>query len=204
MGDLEPQHPAFTFTAHPSTSSFAVSVDTYLTRHEAETSKSDSSFKYTYIANGALVFDSSTPERILLLQRASADTMPNLWEVPGGGCDREDASILQGVARELWEEAGLIATAIGPQIGGSQVFASRSGKLICRFFFLAEVQKGEDKKLHVKLDPREHQNYVWATEEEVARRRVGDVELKFTSRELEAVLLEAFEARKTLDTMEQP
>jgi len=205
MASLEPPRPDFTFAAHPSTSSFTVPLDTYLARHEAEASKSGSS-KYTYIANGAMVFDSSTTERVLLIQRASGDSMPDLWEVPGGGCDKEDSSILESVARELWEEAGLIATTIGPQVGSGQVFLSRSGKLICKFHFLVDAKKGADGRLHVKLDPREHQNYVWATEEEVQVGKVGkvgDLELKFTSSEQERIVLEAFKARKAQDAMEK-
>jgi hypothetical protein len=52
--------------------------------------------------------------------------------------------------------------------------------------------------LDVKLDPTEHQNYVWAAEEEVKARKVGDVNLKFTTGELEAVVLEAFRARREM------
>jgi 8-oxo-dGTP pyrophosphatase MutT (NUDIX family) len=193
MSDAETPRLTFNFTAHPSTSSFAVPYETYLSTHPGE------KFKYKFIATGALVFDGSTPERILLIRRAANDSMPSRWEIPGGGCDKEDPSILHGVARELWEEAGLTAASIGPQVGDGHFFLSRSGKLICKFSFLVEAEKGAGGKLDVKLDPSEHQNYVWAAEEEVKARKVGDVELNFTTKEQEAVVLEAFRARREMN-----
>jgi 8-oxo-dGTP pyrophosphatase MutT (NUDIX family) len=193
MSDAETPRPTFNFTTHPSTSSFAVPYETYLSTHPGE------KFEYKYIATGALVFDASTPERILLIQRAAHDSIPSRWEIPGGGCDKEDPSILHGVARELWEEAGLAAASIGPQVGDGHFFLSRSGKLVCKFSFLVDAEKGAGGKLDVKLDPGEHQNYVWAAEEEVEARKVGDMELKFTSREQEAVVREAFRARREMN-----
>jgi 8-oxo-dGTP pyrophosphatase MutT (NUDIX family) len=156
-------------------------------------------FEYHFIATGALVFDASTPERILLIQRAAHDSMPGQWEIPGGACDKEDPSILDGAARELWEETGLTASSIGPQVGDGHFFLTRSGKLVCKFNFLVDVEKDVDGKWDVKLDPNEHQNYVWTTEEEVKARRTGDVDLKFTTREQEAVVLEAFRARREMN-----
>jgi 8-oxo-dGTP pyrophosphatase MutT (NUDIX family) len=144
-------------------------------------------------------FDASTPERILLIQRAAHDSMPSRREIPGGGCDKEDASILHGVAQELWEEAGLTAASIGPRVGDGHFFLAQSGKLVCKFNFLMDAEKGTGGKLDVKLDPSEHQNYVWAAEEEVEARKAGDVELEFTTIEQEAVVLEAFRARREMN-----
>jgi 8-oxo-dGTP pyrophosphatase MutT (NUDIX family) len=185
--------PAFNFTAHPSNSSFTVPCQAYFATHPAEHAK------YQYIATGALVFDASAaPVRILLIQRAAGDSMPGRWEIPGGGCDDEDPSILHGVARELWEEAGLTAARIGPRVGESYVFVSRSGKVVRKFNFVVEAERGVGERLDVKLDPEEHQSYVWAGEEEVRARRVGDVELVFTTAEQEAVVLEAFRVRREM------
>jgi 8-oxo-dGTP pyrophosphatase MutT (NUDIX family) len=193
MSDNEPPRRTFNFSAHPSTSSFAVPCETYLSTY------ADEEFKYKYIATGALVFEASTPERILLIQRAANDSMPGRWETPGGGCDDEDPSILHGVARELWEEAGLTAIRIGPRVGDGNFFLTRSGKLVRKFNFLVDAEKGAGGKLDVKLDPKEHQSYLWAAEEEVKARKVGDVELKFTTREQEAVVLEAFKVRREMN-----
>jgi 8-oxo-dGTP pyrophosphatase MutT (NUDIX family) len=113
--------------------------------------------------------------------------MPNRWEVPGGGCDEEDESILHGVARELREEAGLKAAHIGPRIGVPHLFLSRSGKKICRFNFFVEAEG-----TNVKLDQNEHQAFVWASEDEVIRKKTRDVQLDFTTQESQDVILESF------------
>jgi ADP-ribose pyrophosphatase YjhB (NUDIX family) len=134
--------------------------------------------------------------RVLLVQRSARDTMPNLWEVPGGSVDDDDKSILHAVARELWEEAGLTATKIGRLAGAPQIFAVPSGKEFCKFTFLVEVEQTSDGGLKVKLDPMEHQNFVWATEGDVRAGKVGNVELEFTSWEVKQTVLEAFRVRK--------
>ena len=182
--------PALDFKIHPATSSFAESQKAYLTKHPDP--------RYNYIATGALVFDTSHPAvpRILLIQRAAADSMPNQWEIPGGGCDDEDESILYSVARELWEEAGLKTKSILHPVGDAHIFSSRSGKKICKFTFLVEVGTNPDGGFDVTLDPKEHQRFLWATEEDVKTKTSGKVELKFTTQELENTVMEAFKEIK--------
>lgn len=87
--------PVFNFASHPSTSPFTASSQTYLSNHPGA--------KYKYIATSSLVFDSSNymSPRILLIQRSENDSSPGRWEIPGGGCDDDDVSILHAVAREL-------------------------------------------------------------------------------------------------------
>jgi 8-oxo-dGTP pyrophosphatase MutT (NUDIX family) len=179
----------FSFTHHPSASPFTVSSGVYISHHPSEECK--------YVAIGALVFDdsNSSSPRILLLQRCASDSMPGCWEVPGGGVDDGDESILIAVARELWEEAGLTAASIGPLIGSPHFFRTRSGKAICKFNFLVET-KSAGGAIDVKLNPEEHQRFVWASEEEVKARKVGDLKIKFTFTELEGTVLEAFRIRR--------
>lgn len=177
--------PDFKFKSHPSVSTFLVSSQNFFSQNPDDLSR------YQHLATGAVVFDKSTPPRILLIQRAANDSMPNLWETPGGACDDDDETLLYGVARELWEEAGLKATSIGPQVGEGYVFHTRSGKTVSKFTFIAEVESEE-----VKLDPEEHQKHVWATEEEVKRHRVGDVVIDFTHSNQEDVVLQAFEVQR--------
>jgi 8-oxo-dGTP pyrophosphatase MutT (NUDIX family) len=186
-GEAPLHHPKFQFTNHPSVSPFAVPQQTYVSQHSKE--------KYQYIATGALVFDMNNCQnpRVLLLQRSTKDSMPNRWEVPGGGCDDEDESIVYGVARELWEEAGLKAKYIKPPVGEPYFFNTKSGKEICKFVFVVEAEKDAQGQLKVKLDPEEHQQFVWASEEEVKAKRVGDLELEFTTQDLENIVLQSFQ-----------
>ncbi|SPO03080.1 uncharacterized protein DNG_05761 [Cephalotrichum gorgonifer] len=149
------------------------------------------------LAVGALVF--SPTERILLVQRAAHDSMPNRWETPGGAADPEDATLLDAAARELWEESGLVARRVtrvvseGEGRAPGQVFTNRTGsKILCRFSFEVEVEGWEG----VSLDPAEHQDYVWATEEEVRAGRAEGREIVFTNRGMMALVLEGFRLRK--------
>lgn len=165
---------------------FAVSERAYLEEHKDP--------RYDYIATGAFVFDFKEPSetRILLLQRAASDSMANRWEVPGGGCQDEDDSVLTAAARELWEEAGLKTQNITQLVGDPYLFSTRSGKRICKFNFLIEARKDSTGHLEVKLNPQEHQNFVWATEKEIMAKRCGDVALEFTTQHQENSLSEAF------------
>ena len=157
------------------------------------------------IATGAVVFNADG--RVLLVQRASHDSMPNRWEVPGGAVDDEDESILHGAARELWEEAGLVPTRIarfipeGGQDRGHDIrfedmgnhFTNRAGtKKFCRFSFETEVESCD----RVVLDPNEHQDYVWATEEEVRDEKIGGREIPLTGPAARSMILTAFRLRK--------
>jgi 8-oxo-dGTP diphosphatase len=45
--------------------------------------------------------------RVLLVRRAAWDTLPGLWELPGGKIDRGER-VMRGMARELEEETGLM------------------------------------------------------------------------------------------------
>ncbi|KAH6673379.1 NUDIX hydrolase domain-like protein [Halenospora varia] len=171
-----------TFTISSPASSFNVPVKDYLASHK----------EYQVIVCGALVFDSQ--DRLLIVQRAASDFMPNLWEVPGGACD-DDETILNGAARELWEESGLIANTVLHPVGGVYSFAS-PGKVWCKYTFEVRVESTES----VKLDPEEHQRYLWVTEEECRSRKVEDggqlVEIQFTSSGQEATIFDGFRLRK--------
>ncbi|KAJ6780397.1 hypothetical protein PWT90_03541 [Aphanocladium album] len=60
----------------------------------------------------AMVFrldPATSAPQVLLLRRAASDSYPLRWEIPGGSVDASDATVLDGVARELWEETGLVA-----------------------------------------------------------------------------------------------
>ncbi|KAJ9602976.1 hypothetical protein H2200_012756 [Cladophialophora chaetospira] len=185
--------PSFKLQPCPSTSHLLIPAQTYLSQNQVEP-------VCKFLATGAFVFSAS---RILLLQRAPGDSMPNLWETPGGACDDNDQTILHAVARELWEETMLVARSVGPMVGEGYTFKTRTGKMIRKLNFIVEVERRDfdgksngNSSIDVQLCPEEHQAFVWATEEEVRAYKVGDVEIGFTKPEQEAVVLEAFAGLK--------
>ncbi|KAI5856793.1 NUDIX hydrolase domain-like protein [Durotheca rogersii] len=184
--------PPTTFASLPAAAAFRVPLAAYLAARP----------EFGGVAVGAFVFDGGG--RLLLVQRAAHDSMPLRWEVPGGACDADDATVLHAVARELWEESGLRATVVGALVPGGggdrlrngaaettpgvgHVFFTRRGLRMCKYSFLTEVD-GYD----VRLDPNEHQAFLWVTEEEARARRCGDVAFEYTFREQMLEVYEAF------------
>lgn len=177
------EQPVFDFKHDPSVTELAVNKRAYLVaRPEAS---------YEYIATSALVLDANTASepRILLLQRAASDTNPNKWEPPGGAVDDEDESILHAVSRELWEETGLQTARIGGPIGEPHFFTRSNGGKVCRINLAVHVTTVLGSALAVRLDPKEHQRYVWATESEVRAGRAGTVKLDFVREEVKQTVL---------------
>lgn len=218
---------SFPFTIHPSSTPFAVPAAKYLSTFNAAQEDLNNLNFHTFVVTGALIFDRPIPTRsntspstqkkelesfeprILLLQRAATDTLPNLWEIPGGTCEDGDESILHAVAREVGEETGLMVSSVGPCAGTGYSFVSTGGRVVRKVNFLVEYQSGSGREgeregeegLEVRLDPDEHRDYVWATEEEVRAGRVGGVSLRFTMREQVDVVLEGFRVRRELEMM---
>lgn len=84
------------FTNHPSLSPFQTPLTTWLDTYHA----TNPAVHLHGVCTGVIIFDDS--DRVLLVQRAATDSMPNRWEIPGGAVDREDGSILEGAVREVW------------------------------------------------------------------------------------------------------
>ena len=177
----------FDFTYHPSLADFTVSNQAYLATH------SHGSFDAIGTAVVVLASSNASAPRVFLLQRAAHDSYPGKWEPPGGACDDEDESILHSAARELWEESGLEAARFDGIVGDAHFFASTSGRKVCRFSFAVHVKSGGDALPAAKIDPNEHQNCVWATEDEVKARKAEGVDLDFTTKQVESTVLLAFD-----------
>ncbi|KAK1467378.1 NUDIX domain-containing protein [Colletotrichum melonis] len=192
-----PLPPAFNLTYPPSLEPYNIPATTWLTAN----SKS-----WDGLATGALVFSPST-NKILLLQRAAHDSMPLRWETPGGAADPEDVSLFAACARELWEEAGLEAVEIvrivseGEGKDPGSVFTNRTGtRVFCRFAFEITVRDDDDGgrgvEEMVRIDPEEHCDFVWASEEEVRRERVGEREIPITNGQMARLILDGFRRRR--------
>ncbi|KAH7369606.1 NUDIX hydrolase domain-like protein [Rhexocercosporidium sp. MPI-PUGE-AT-0058] len=186
MAETQPQPPALSpFTFSPTLSEFNVPMKTYLS--------SPALRQHQAIASGALIFSPSN--KILIIQRAPNDSAPNKWEIPGGGVDTDDATILHGVAREVFEETGLNVTHIKRLVGSGEGFAfmSSRGLRIVKFAFEVEVVSGEE----VKLDVKEHQKFLWASEEECRSGLMEDgYEINFTGKAHQNCILEGWRLRK--------
>ncbi|KAK0750330.1 hypothetical protein B0T18DRAFT_408654 [Schizothecium vesticola] len=144
--------------------------------------------------------------------------MPGQWECPGGAADPEDATILDAAMRELWEEAGLRGRRVvgfveeagvqgqgqvGDRLEGRGLtfsFVNRMGvfRRFYRVAFEVEVEvEGEGQRPVVRLDPEEHQDYLWVSEEEVRSRRVAGREIVLTAEmNTERMVLEAMRVRR--------
>lgn len=183
---------------HPTLEEYLVPYKRYLEK----LTKSHEGVPFKWLAVGVIVFDHDG--RVLLIQRAATDSMPNKWEIPGGGCDEDDPSIIHSALRELEEEAGLKAISVGEQIGKDYVFLTSTGNLVNKLNFMVEVENGkqldrdDDGRIKVRLDPNEHQAYVWASQEEVQDSMVSKQKISFTSQQQQDVILEACQRRKQL------
>lgn len=200
MSDKQ-QPPAFNFTAPPQLDEWQVPSKAWLKVHDKH---------FDGLASAALVFttkskngedgDGQVTDRVLVIQRAPHDSMPLRWESPGGAVDAEDASILHGCARELWEEAGLRARRIVrvvPETGEGSMFTNRTGqRIFCRFTFEVEVEAEEEGRPVVKLDPEEHVAWYWASREEIeAEKREDGTEMPVTTKWAKQLLLQGFDLR---------
>jgi len=179
------ERPLFSFDYDPSVAEFAVSKRSYLAARPGAS--------FGYIATSTLVLDTSTASkpRVLLLQRAASDEDPNKWEPPGGACDDDDESILHAAARELWEEAGLQAARIDGPVGDPYFFTLSDGKKVCQFNFAVHVKPGDETPPATRLNPKEHQRFVWASESEIKAKADG-MDLDFTTEEVERTVLLLF------------
>ncbi|KAM3499213.1 hypothetical protein MY11210_009631 [Beauveria gryllotalpidicola] len=183
----------------PIVADFDVSREAWLAAHHKE---------FAGVHSSAVVFDSlhsSSPGRILLVQRSATDSMPCKWELPGGAVDDEDATILDGCARELKEETGLTALHVlrriteGPDGEQLTVFTnSRGTSIFCKFVFEVSVNDGES----IVLDPDEHQAWVWASEDDIVTGKIRDshgldgFEIPLTAPHVRRFIMEAFRLRK--------
>lgn len=180
--------PAFTFDYDPSVADFDVSKHSYLAARPGA--------PFGYIATSTIVLDTaipSHPPRLLLLQRVASDEDPNMWEPPGGACHDDDATILHAAARELWEEAGLMAARFVGLVGDPHFFTLDDGKKVCQFNFAVLVKTDSLAPPVVTLNPDEHQRFVWATEGEIRTGKAAGLELLFTRDEVKRTVLLAFD-----------
>ncbi|KAL6232465.1 hypothetical protein BDW75DRAFT_19418 [Aspergillus navahoensis] len=206
--------------------------------------------QYVHFVGGGLIFSRTAtksdnkegsekevgPLRVLLLQRSFEDSYGGQWEGPGGSCDPEDESILDGVAREVLEESGLHVSRFVELAGKEEWVKQRPDQveLVAKFTFIVEVHEAKavtsasansekDAGLPagklddgtvspmlerrweemVKLDPAEHRDFEWVTEEEV-RECEENVAGKYRSfADMGKTILEAFRILREREVLDE-
>ncbi|KAF2403318.1 hypothetical protein EJ06DRAFT_526907 [Trichodelitschia bisporula] len=142
-------------------------------------------------------------DRMLLVQRSSTERSWKLrWEVPGGGADPEDQTILASLARELFEETGLHLRHIKRRVGQDLVYPTRTG-MMAKITFEVEVEESGDgtgdvlRRIceQIQLEPSEHQRWMWVTQEETRLAYAWNTPLRYVSREAKVVLMDAWYGR---------
>lgn len=104
-----------------------------------------------HIAGAVAIVDGGA----LVIRRLDSEPLlPGYWELPSGGREPGDASILDVLQRELVEETGRPLAAIRKYLGFFDYQTSKHPK-VRQWNFLVEVEPGE-----VKLSPDEHDAYL--------------------------------------------
>ena len=99
-------------------------------------------------------------KKLLILQRAETEQVhPLMYEIPGGGAELEDATILDTVVRETAEETGLSASKILDTFPGFEYETPKSKSI--QFNFLVEIGGKPGTVPIVRLNPEEHCAFVW-------------------------------------------
>ncbi|GMG12992.1 unnamed protein product [Aspergillus oryzae] len=124
---------------------------------------------------------------ILLIQRALCDSEPGFWKVPAGSCEEQDKTPRDALEREVREETGLQLSRVIHALPIQTWTRSKEGEQHewVGLPYIIEVSELEHSISHenrqgvsgralkckdvIQLNPREHQDFAWATEDEVRR-----------------------------------
>ena len=107
--------------------------------------------------------------------------------------DDTDETLLHAAVRELKEETGLTAARVRSKV---TQFTFADGRPDRPITWLKLIFEMEVKDMNITLDPVEHQQYLFASEEEVIKDVVGEVKLVYISPPNKTVKLEAFKLQK--------
>ncbi|KAJ6609250.1 NUDIX hydrolase domain-like protein [Mycena sp. CBHHK59/15] len=115
------------------------------------------------ITVGVAIVSRDQPRKLLLLRRsADEETLPNMYELPGGNCDPEDGTVLDAVARETREETGLVVAEILREFAEFEYSTKRGPAMQLNFLVRVQMPGGySPESLIPTLNPEEHQAYVW-------------------------------------------
>ncbi|KAK8039445.1 NUDIX hydrolase domain-like protein [Apiospora rasikravindrae] len=159
------------------------------------------------------------PQRVLLVQRSRHDYGGLCWEIPGGSCDPHDASILDAAARELVEEAGLRVRRFVAVVDRQRHEWLDRAEIWRKLTFIVEAESESNNDdydelsseerdqqdnneqrspLKIRLDPEEHENFVWASREDLVAGGVGERTFTWMQDEQRQVIMRAFDIMEEL------
>lgn len=181
-----------TFQAAPCVAEFDISLPEYMSLNPS----------ISGLIVGAMIFCGN---QILLIQRASSDFAPLMWEVPGGTCEAsKDATLLHSVSRELWEETGLHLRNVKKHVDDVDFDIGEQHDVTWRkVTFEVEVDEGHGLgpverrdaiSAAIRLDPAEHQDWGWTHMAEIREGRGEKGRLQFMELQ-RGTILAAFNAR---------
>ena len=146
------------------------------------------------IASNAALNTPIQPAQLLILQRTPTDpTSPNLWEVPWGVSKLTDRTILYSVQRVMFERTGLHIKRFLNEVGDGEEFITSEGVPV-QFSFVVEVAEMTHSHMDgipVKVDPNEHQEFLWVTKEDII-----DENFPLIVDQHKDLILQAFQLRK--------
>ena len=118
----------------------------------------------THISTGVAI---TRDGKILLVRRATHDYLGGNYELPGGGVD-EGETITEGASREVKEETGLTVSSVVTTFDGFDYSTNRKPS-VRQVNFLVRVEPGD-----VKLQPEEHDAYLWVGPEDIKTINMSD------------------------------
>ena len=122
-------------------------------------------------------------DRVLVLMRGSTDPWkPGWWDLPGGHLDGEELPI-EGATREAKEESGLTVRNL------QQVDMKPMGRILKYFFVTRDYDGSVSLEPNPKTGITEHDEYKWATIEELADFRDSLVPVNIVRKALNIVRL---------------
>ena len=102
---------------------------------------------------------------ILLLQ--TKQSRGSFWQNITGGVEKTDTSILEAAKRELQEETGIAPHCINA-LDLNFEFTDRWNTKVKEFIFYAIYKNSSDKLIIPRIDPREHQSFMWVNTQDVS------------------------------------
>ena len=117
--------------------------------------------------------------QFLIIRRSAIDERAGQWTMPGGHIDDTDDSVEAGAVRELEEEANLNCSV------GDLKYVGKIGPQ--KYYFLTTTWSGrvDVDKPNPKTDEIEHDQYQWATIEEIKEIEDSEIPIYLLEKALE-------------------